>query len=212
MPFYGKTIKDIFRANAKGVASFRGRTWRRISPQAREFVQQLMTIDPQCRPSAQQALEHEWLAGDDLSQSRARGIGHFTRDQYRDSYTSPHVTPSCPMCYRTCTELSGDVSGCLSMCTMTGVEASTSPDRPLPSFCDRTYTVVSTLGSTCASSYCRTLTDGVSQFLIRTCSENLPSIKSSSALPCMRTYSADCKRTNFGLSSPITSAISPYKA
>jgi serine/threonine protein kinase len=205
MPFYGRTIKETFRANVKGIASFKGRAWKQVSPQAKKFVQELLTIDPQFRPSAEQALEHEWLVGDDLT----RELHNFTRDQ---GHTSRHIDHSLSLCGRTCTELSGGDHHRLSMRTMTGVGSSTSTANYLQSACGRACTEVSSVGSACACLYCRTYTDGFPQRFIRTCTDsiqsvkslsslpskqtctdNLSSVKSSSALPSMRTYSSNAQ-------------------
>ena len=36
--------------------------WANVSPTARDFVSECLTIDPQARPTCAQALQHKWLA------------------------------------------------------------------------------------------------------------------------------------------------------
>ena len=50
---------------------FKRSCWEGISPEARDFVAQLLAKDPDARPSAKQALQHPWLRGS----ARERSVG-----------------------------------------------------------------------------------------------------------------------------------------
>lgn len=50
---------------------FKRSCWEGISPEARDFVAQLLAKDPVARPSAKQALQHPWLRGS----ARERSVG-----------------------------------------------------------------------------------------------------------------------------------------
>ncbi|KAH9252932.1 hypothetical protein BASA81_009088 [Batrachochytrium salamandrivorans] len=60
-PFEGQTEKEVFRKLKKGVVSFADPVWKSLSPEAVEFVKALLTVDPDLRPSAKEALESKWL-------------------------------------------------------------------------------------------------------------------------------------------------------
>lgn len=42
--------------------------WQQISPDAKDLVQSLLSLDPKNRPTCQEILHHPWIAGEDLSQ------------------------------------------------------------------------------------------------------------------------------------------------
>ena len=44
-----------------GKFSFNDPVWKNISDQCKDFITQLLTLDQNHRPSAEQALEHPWL-------------------------------------------------------------------------------------------------------------------------------------------------------
>lgn len=61
MPFYGRKREHIIEQIMAGKYQFRGRRWKRISEQAKEFVRDLLQLDPDDRPSADEALSSSWL-------------------------------------------------------------------------------------------------------------------------------------------------------
>lgn len=60
-PFRGENNRRIAAAIVRGEFS-REAPWRRLSSEAQDFVEQLLTKDPSRRPDAQRALEHPWLS------------------------------------------------------------------------------------------------------------------------------------------------------
>lgn len=61
MPFYGRKRQHIVEQIMKGAYEFKGRRWKRVSPQAKDFVESLLQVDPEERHSADEALGHVWL-------------------------------------------------------------------------------------------------------------------------------------------------------
>jgi serine/threonine protein kinase len=64
LPFYGKTRAHVVRRILHGKFAFKGRRWKEISDEAKSFIESLLVQDPAERPTAAQALAHEWLQGD----------------------------------------------------------------------------------------------------------------------------------------------------
>ncbi|KAL1554706.1 cyclin-dependent serine/threonine protein kinase [Salvia divinorum] len=62
-PFWARTESGIFRAVLKADPSFEEDPWPNLSPDAIDFVKQLLNKDYRKRLTAVQALSHPWLAG-----------------------------------------------------------------------------------------------------------------------------------------------------
>lgn len=62
-PFYDKKRNNLFKKICQGKFYFhQGTVWDHISDEAKDFVMRLMVLDPKKRSSAEQALQHSWLA------------------------------------------------------------------------------------------------------------------------------------------------------
>jgi len=61
-PFDGDDDNDILRKVMRGKFAFPEEEWSGISDEAKDFVKRLMSKYPRRRPSAKEALEHEWFA------------------------------------------------------------------------------------------------------------------------------------------------------
>jgi serine/threonine protein kinase len=61
MPFYGRKRRHIVEQILNCQFDFRGRRWKRISDQAKAFVEELLVLDPEERDNAQTALSCTWL-------------------------------------------------------------------------------------------------------------------------------------------------------
>lgn len=61
LPFYGKKRKQIVHQILKGTYDFKGRKWQKISEQAKDFIQNLLILNPEDRPDADTALSLSWL-------------------------------------------------------------------------------------------------------------------------------------------------------
>jgi calcium-dependent protein kinase len=60
-PFNGASDQEIMKKVKVGKFSFTDPVWNNISDHAKDFITQLLTKDPQKRPSADQALKHTWI-------------------------------------------------------------------------------------------------------------------------------------------------------
>lgn len=61
MPFYGRKRRHIVEQILNGQFDFRGRRWKRISKQAKAFVEDLLVLDVDGRLDAQTAMRATWL-------------------------------------------------------------------------------------------------------------------------------------------------------
>lgn len=61
-PFDGKDPKGLVQKVLKAEYSFNApKSWDEISPLAKKFIGSLLVVDPQKRPSASEACNHEWI-------------------------------------------------------------------------------------------------------------------------------------------------------
>lgn len=61
MPFYGRKRSQIVKQIMEGKYEYKGRRWKRISHQAKAFVDDLLVIDPDDRATSEEALKATWL-------------------------------------------------------------------------------------------------------------------------------------------------------
>jgi calcium-dependent protein kinase len=61
MPFFGRKRRHIVEQIIKGTYEFKGRRWKKLSPQSKAFVQDLLVVDPDDRLTADDALGASWL-------------------------------------------------------------------------------------------------------------------------------------------------------
>lgn len=61
-PFYGETEKALLNANMTAHVDFPDSEWKKVSPEAKDLVKQMLKIDPKERISARDAIEHPWIA------------------------------------------------------------------------------------------------------------------------------------------------------
>ena len=81
MPFYGRKRKEIVDSIMRGSFDFKGRRWKRLSPQSKEFVRDLLVVDPEERLTADEALGAVWLN---------RRMTATVRNPYEDEIKSAH--------------------------------------------------------------------------------------------------------------------------
>jgi len=60
-PFYGDTDSEILRMVKKSKYDYPSPDWDGMSPESRDFIDQMLTKNKDARPSAEQMLEHKWL-------------------------------------------------------------------------------------------------------------------------------------------------------
>ncbi|XP_034165388.2 serine/threonine-protein kinase H1 homolog [Pangasianodon hypophthalmus] len=61
MPFEQRSRPRLFTAILRGSFSFHGQPWSSISHQAKDFIERLLSVNPEQRMTAEQALKHPWL-------------------------------------------------------------------------------------------------------------------------------------------------------
>jgi calcium/calmodulin-dependent protein kinase I len=64
-PFIESTQRDLFRKIRKGDYEFHEEYWGTVSAEAKELISSLLTVDSTDRLTADEALENEWILGDD---------------------------------------------------------------------------------------------------------------------------------------------------
>lgn len=62
-PFYGDKDSDILKMVKKGQFDFPSPDWDTRSKEAKDFITQMLTLDATKRPTAENLLQHKWLAG-----------------------------------------------------------------------------------------------------------------------------------------------------
>lgn len=60
-PFYGDTNKEILKSVEKGNPDYREKEWKHVSKEARNLLDQMLTVDPYARISIANCLKHEWF-------------------------------------------------------------------------------------------------------------------------------------------------------
>ena len=61
LPFYGKTRQHVVRRILHGKYAFKGHRWHSVSEKAKEFVRDLLVLNPKKRPKAADAAQSSWL-------------------------------------------------------------------------------------------------------------------------------------------------------
>ena len=73
-PFNGNNDKEIMKAVKKGNYDFSAPEWESISEICQEFISMLLTLNPENRPTAGQAMEHAWIK-EALNESKTKVDG-----------------------------------------------------------------------------------------------------------------------------------------
>jgi calcium/calmodulin-dependent protein kinase I len=60
-PFHDKDTQNIFKLIVSGQVKFQEKYWGAISPEAKQFIKALLTVDPSKRLTAKDAKNHPWL-------------------------------------------------------------------------------------------------------------------------------------------------------
>jgi len=67
-PFYAEDDDDSFDLVVAGKFNFPDPYWTNISQSAKDFIKNLLVVDPEKRFSASQAVEHPWIKSNDVSE------------------------------------------------------------------------------------------------------------------------------------------------
>lgn len=68
-PFRGKTDAEILKNVRYGNFEFREQFWEGVSNHAKDLLNNMMTVNPEERVTAQGALSHRWIRSDDKALS-----------------------------------------------------------------------------------------------------------------------------------------------
>ena len=66
-PFNGQSDQEIMKKVRVGKFSFQDSCWSSITDKAKDLITQLLTYDPEKRPSAEEALKHPWITESSVS-------------------------------------------------------------------------------------------------------------------------------------------------
>uniref|UniRef100_A0A671T8T5 Serine/threonine-protein kinase H1-like n=1 Tax=Sinocyclocheilus anshuiensis TaxID=1608454 RepID=A0A671T8T5_9TELE len=61
LPFDQSSRPRLFRVILRGSYSFHGDPWKSVSTLAKSFIDCLLTLEPECRMTAEETLKHPWL-------------------------------------------------------------------------------------------------------------------------------------------------------
>mmetsp|Transcript_16508 Transcript_16508/g.31275 ORF Transcript_16508/g.31275 Transcript_16508/m.31275 type:complete len:335 (-) Transcript_16508:1085-2089(-) len=64
-PFIEQNQRELFKKIKRGQYEFHTEYWKNISPEAKNLISKLLTVDPDKRLSARNALEDPWITGSD---------------------------------------------------------------------------------------------------------------------------------------------------
>lgn len=69
-PFRAETIDDFLQeVDDHGFIVFHERYWKAISPEAKDFITQMLNPNPEKRPTAEELLKHPWMADEKAANS-----------------------------------------------------------------------------------------------------------------------------------------------
>ncbi|XP_038065822.1 myosin light chain kinase A-like [Patiria miniata] len=68
-PFTGRDEDSLYEAIRKGELDFSGAVWKKVSSEAKNAIQGLLTVDPAHRLTASELLHHPWITGEKGSDS-----------------------------------------------------------------------------------------------------------------------------------------------
>ena len=72
-PFKASMTEETFNNIINGEFDFSSSAWNGISDKAKDFIQKLLTWDEGERPTAEEALQHPWIADQERSSSILEG-------------------------------------------------------------------------------------------------------------------------------------------
>ena len=65
-PFYASSRKEVMAKIKKGRFQFKSKIWNVVSPEAKNLISSMLTVDPQLRPSCKEVLNHKWFNKDEI--------------------------------------------------------------------------------------------------------------------------------------------------
>uniref|UniRef100_A0A7S2U0C5 Protein kinase domain-containing protein n=1 Tax=Lotharella oceanica TaxID=641309 RepID=A0A7S2U0C5_9EUKA len=77
-PFYHEKTQKLYQQIKSGSYDFPEKYWKDITPEAKELIRRMLTVDPAKRITIPQILQHPWISGSAAS-NRKFGKGHGER-------------------------------------------------------------------------------------------------------------------------------------
>jgi calcium/calmodulin-dependent protein kinase I len=77
-PFHNENTAELYNLIKAGDYSFPDPYWSDISPEAKDLVRGLLTVDPTKRYTSEKVLQHPWISGD-VARSKDLGQSHLNR-------------------------------------------------------------------------------------------------------------------------------------
>eukprot|EP00977_Amphora_coffeiformis_P018472 scaffold6506_cov171-Amphora_coffeaeformis.AAC.20 len=84
-PFEGRTPKEVVAKVLRGEFSFDGDVWKGISEQAKDFIRRMLVVEPTERPTAAEALDHEWIVSHHQEQIMGNRPSESFKKQIQES-------------------------------------------------------------------------------------------------------------------------------
>lgn len=122
LPFNGRTDRQIIKAVLDSEPDYHSAAWQGVSQEAKEFVQLMLTKDPNKRAGTRQLLMHPWLARCSSNSSR----NSSTEREAAGAASSPLAEQSCWMSFAERIDSSSSCPGCMPSGRQVVAESSSS--------------------------------------------------------------------------------------
>ena len=66
-PFYGSNRKEVMTKITQGKFSFKSKIWTLISREAKDLIENMLTLNPEQRPSCRDILAHPWFLKEEVA-------------------------------------------------------------------------------------------------------------------------------------------------
>jgi calcium-dependent protein kinase len=90
LPFFGKSRQRVVKKIMNGEFGFKGRRWKDISEEAKDFCSELLVHDVNARPDCVESLKHKWFHTGQEHEQLPRGSSHSV--VHRDGTTGQVVS------------------------------------------------------------------------------------------------------------------------
>ncbi|KAJ7721113.1 CAMK/CAMK1 protein kinase [Mycena metata] len=74
-PFRAEDAQTLMRETMEAKIEFHAKYWKNVSEEAKTFIKRLLSVDPEERPTAEEALKDPWLTTHDASEEHDLAIG-----------------------------------------------------------------------------------------------------------------------------------------
>lgn len=102
-PFQGLTYQEVLEKNKECKIVYNEVHWKKISPEAKDLVMKMLTVDPEERINVRDALEHSWFTLENISASLLSSVQENMKSHPSVARFEPGKKPGFSMV--TCTPL-----------------------------------------------------------------------------------------------------------